>query len=133
MCEGFGLHYAHGEKRRDLDAGACGPLGRWSGTRLHDACSLPLLLPRNDDGLRFGDDERRSPLLPVTLVRDSHTTGPRGSSRASDWGRAVVRFRTSARSRPPCSSEPTLLQSSAPSIAIGRRHHPSNLIVPSIP
>jgi hypothetical protein len=79
MC-GFGLDYAHGEKRRDLDAGNCGPMGRWPGTRLHHARSLSLLLPRNDDGWRFGGDERRSALLPVALVRDGCTPGPRRSA-----------------------------------------------------
>ena len=41
------------------------------------------------------DDERRSPLLPVRLIRDGHTPGPRGNARASGWGRAVARFSTS--------------------------------------
>jgi hypothetical protein len=97
--ETSGVIYVHGPKCGDFDAGDCGPLGCCPGIRVHYACSLPPLLPRNDGWLRFGDDERCSPVLPDALFRNGRTSEPRDSARAPDWRRTVVRFRTSDRSR----------------------------------
>ena len=76
MC-GFGIDYAHGEKRRDANAGGCGSVGYGPGARLPDARALPLLLPRHDDRLRYGDGWRGSLLLPVAFLQHGPTAGAR--------------------------------------------------------
>ena len=60
---GLGIDCDRGEKRRHLDAGGCGPLGRIPGACLSGAGALPFMLPNDDRGLRFGND-RGASLLP---------------------------------------------------------------------
>lgn len=133
--QGFGLDYAYGQKRRDFNAGGCGPVGCDSGTRLPGGCARPPMLPGDeddgDDGLRFGNDLRSS-LLPDAVFQYRLAARPGRSDQHSYGLVADAGFHRSSGPFPIDETRPKSVQGATSAITFGRQYHPSNLIIPSI-